>query len=132
MEPEREGNRSLSQLIVDLQRESTTLVRDEVALVRTEINDKIAQVSRGAISLAGGALVSFAALIIVLMALSELLIQFEIARWLSFLIVGGVVLIIGLIMLAKGRSNLKATHLAPERSAHSLQRDRDMVKEQVQ
>lgn len=132
MEPARESRRSLSQLIVDLQRESTTLVRDEVALMRAEVNEKVAQVSRGVISLIGGALVSFAALIIVLMAISELLILLEISRWLAFLIVGGVVLIIGLIMLGTGRSNLKTTNLAPARTSESMRRDRDMVREQMQ
>ena len=130
MDAERD-NRSLSQLVVDLQRESSTLVRDEVALVRAEINEKISQALNGAISLLIGALVAFSALIIVLIAIAELLVTFEIVGWLAYLIVGGVVLVIGLIMLAKGRSNLRPGNLAPRRTAEELRRDRELVREQA-
>jgi uncharacterized membrane protein YqjE len=130
MEPERD-NRSLTQLIVDLQRESSTLVRDEVALVRAEINEKVSQALNGAISLLMGALVAFSALIIVLVAISELLVTFDIVRWLAYLIVGGIVLIIGAIMLMKGRSNLQPSNLAPRRTAEEFRRDREMVREQA-
>lgn len=130
MDAEKE-NRSLSQLIVDLQRESSTLVRDEVALVRAEINEKVSQALNGAISLLAGALVAFSALIIVLIAIAELLITFNMAGWLAYLIVGGVVLIIGVVMLMKGRSNLQPGNLAPRRTAEELRRDREMVREQA-
>ena len=130
MEPERD-NRSLSQLIVDLQKESSTLVRDEVALVRAEINEKASQAINGVISLLTGALVAFSALIIVLIAIAELLKTFDIVGWLAYLIVGGVVLIIGVIMLMKGKSNLQPANLAPNRTAEELRRDRDLVREQA-
>jgi hypothetical protein len=124
-------NRSLSQLIVDLQRESSTLVRDEVALVRAEVNEKVSQALNGVISLLMGALVAFSALIIVLIAVAELLITLDIVGWLAYLIVGGVVLIIGVIMLMKGKSNLQPSNLKPERTAEEMRRDREMVREQV-
>lgn len=124
-------NRSLSQLIIDLQRESSTLVRDEVALVRAELNEKVSQALNGAISLLMGALVAFSALIIVLIAIAELLITLDVAGWLAYLIVGGVVLVIGVIMLMKGKSNLQPSNLKPTRTAEELRRDREMVREQV-
>ena len=130
MDAEKE-NRSLSQLIVDLQKESSTLVRDEVALVRAEINEKVSQALNGVISLLMGALVAFSALIIVLIAIAELLITLDIVGWLAYLIVGGVVLVIGVIMLMKGKSNLQPANLAPRRTAEELRRDRDMVREQA-
>ena len=124
-------NRSLSQLIVDLQRESSTLVRDEIALVRAEVNEKVSQALNGGISLLMGALVAFSALIIVLIAIAELLVTFGIVGWLAYLIVGGVVLVIGLVMLMKGKSNLQLTNLKPTRTAEELRRDREMVREQM-
>jgi Putative Actinobacterial Holin-X, holin superfamily III len=59
------------------------------------------------------------------------LMQADLALWLPALIVGGVVAIIGLIMLQKGRRNLKPVNLAPRRTAASLQRDAEFVKEHV-
>jgi hypothetical protein len=55
----------------------------------------------------------------------------EQSPWLAALIVGVVVAIIGAIMLQKGRSNLRPTNLAPQRTAASLRRDKEFVKEHV-
>ena len=52
-------------------------------------------------------------------------------RWLAALIVGGVVAVIGFVLVRKGQSDLAATRLAPERSAASLRKDVDLVREQV-
>ncbi|MDQ3196963.1 MAG: phage holin family protein, partial [Pseudomonadota bacterium] len=51
------------------------------------------------------------------------------AAWLSPLIVGGIVAVIGLIMLMKGKSNLEAHNLLPQRTLNSLQRDKDLATE---
>jgi hypothetical protein len=56
----------------------------------------------------------------------------DLTPWLAALIVGTIVAIIGAVMLQKGRSNLKATNLAPQRTAASLRRDKEFAKEQVQ
>jgi hypothetical protein len=51
--------------------------------------------------------------------------------WLGALIVGAILSVIGYVMLQNGRKEIKATTLTPERTATSLQRDKEMVKEHV-
>lgn len=123
-------DRSFVGLFRDLTRETATLVQQEVALAKAEVNEKISQVAAGTASLASGGAVAYAGLLFLL--LSAVLALNKIwDPWLSALVVGGVVLLIGLIMLGAGRSKLTAGNLAPQRTTHSLKRDKDMVKEKL-
>ena len=53
------------------------------------------------------------------------------SAWLAPLIVGVVVMIAGYIVLSRGRKQIKAESLAPERTMQSLQRDARLAKEHV-
>lgn len=126
--------RSLGTLFSDITRETTTLVQQEIALARTEVSEKVSQVGTALASLIIGGLVLFAGLLKLLDAavygIAELFPPDQ-GPWLAALIVGAVIAIIGLIMFQKGRSNLKPDQLAPQRTVHSLQRDKEFAKEQV-
>jgi hypothetical protein len=126
--------RSLGTLFSELSQETTTLVQQEVALAKAELSEKLAHLGRAVASLAIGGLVLFAGLLVLLDAavygLSTLLPP-ELRPWLAALIVGGVVAGIGFVLLQKGRSTLHSATLAPQRTAESLRRDKDMVKEHV-
>jgi drug/metabolite transporter (DMT)-like permease len=121
-------------LVSELSQETTTLLQQEIALAKTEMSEKVSQVSTALVSLALGGLVLFAGLLVLLDALvyglSELLPP-DLTPWLPALIVGIVVAIIGAVLLQKGRRNLQTSSLMPQRTATSLQRDTHMVKEQV-
>jgi len=127
-------DRSIGTLVSELSQETTTLLQQEIALAKTEMSEKISQVSTALVRLALGGLVLFAGLLVLLDALvyglSELLPP-DLTPWLPALLVGIVVAIIGAILLQKGRSNLQTSSLMPQRTATSLQRDTHMVKEQV-
>lgn len=49
----------------------------------------------------------------------------------SALIVGGIVALIGAVLVMLGRKNVKPRMLPPERTAHQLWQDAELVKEQV-
>lgn len=127
-------DRSIGALVSELSQETTTLLQQEIALAKTEMSEKVTQVSRALVSLALGGLVLFAGLLVLLDALvfglSELM-PVDLTPWLPALIVGVVVAIIGAMLLQKGRRNLQTSHLMPQRTTASLQHDRDMVREQV-
>ena len=57
---------SIVYLLKKLRDDTTTLVRDEISLAKTEISEKIASTSRNIGYLAAGALVAYAALLLVL------------------------------------------------------------------
>ncbi len=130
---ERDG-RTLPELFSDLWRGTSTLVHEELELAKADVSEKVSQAAHatGAMAIGGG--VAFAGFLVLLLAAANALamvLPIGMAAWLSPLIVGGVVLIIGLIMVSGGRNRLKAGNLEPTRSMQSLRRDRQLVKEHV-
>jgi hypothetical protein len=127
-------DRSIGQLLADLSNESTALVRNEIDLAKAEISEKVTQVGLAVAALAAGGLVLFAGFLVLLDAavfgLSKVL---EPYGWpaLAALIVAVATMIIGAIILMIGKSSLKPENLSPRRTAESLRRDTQMVKEQV-
>jgi uncharacterized membrane protein YgdD (TMEM256/DUF423 family) len=124
--------RSLIGLFSDLWRETQTLVHQEAQLAKAEISQKVSQVTTGAGEIAAGGVVLFAGFIVLLFAAVgalQLMIASEHAIWLAPLIVGVVVMIVGYIVLSRGRKQLQAENLAPERTMESLQRNATLAKE---
>jgi cytochrome c biogenesis protein CcdA len=126
--------RSIPQLLGDFTRDTMALIQDELALARSEANEKISQVIRGMSSMAAGGAVLFAALLVLLQAAVIGLAQFMESgwEWLSPLIVGLIVAVVGWAMLAAGRKRVQAENLKPQRTMDEARRDRDFVKERMQ
>lgn len=123
-------HRPISSLFSDLINDLTKLFRQEILLAKTEISEKVGQATSGGISMIAGGAVIFAGFLVILngavLALANIW-----APWLSALIVGGVVVVIGALFLSKGRSNFKAKNLAPRRTTESLRRDKELVRDYV-
>jgi xanthine/uracil permease len=124
-------SRSVGELVRDLANDVSNLVRQELNLARTEAQDKLHQTIAAVVAMIAGALIAFAALIVLLDALVYGLTEAGLERWLAALIVGGVVAIVGFILVRKGQKDLSATRLAPERTTANVRKDINLVKEQV-
>ncbi|QBQ55755.1 phage holin family protein [Nitrosococcus wardiae] len=130
-------NRSVTSLLSDLAREVTTLMRQELQLAKAEASEKVSQVEAGIGSLIAGGAVAFGGFLILLQfmvyGLADLLDEgYDIPQlWVSSLIVGLVVLLIGYFLLRKGQRDLKAKRLVPRRTAGSLRRDAELAKKEV-
>lgn len=125
-------NRGMSDILVDLTREFTGLLRREVRLAKTELSDNVtlAVVALGMIA-AGGAL-SIAALVVLLEAAVGVLIdEAGFTQPQADLLVGAVVWVIAAIVVGIGLSRLKASSLAPTHTVEQLQRDAAVAKYQV-
>lgn len=121
-------DRSIPQLLRDLTNQYSQLMRDEFALMKAEMQQKVNQVASGAVMLGVGAVLGLAALIFLLLA-ATLALANVVAPWLSALIVGGATLVVALIVVSKGRSNLKTANLQPQRSINSVREDARFTKE---
>lgn len=127
-------DKSLGTLFSDLTRETLDLVRQEIALGRAEMTEKISAAQTGITSMAIGGAVAAAGLLIVLLAVVNLLAMYlppDLAPWLAPLIVGVVVALIGYGMLKAGSTKLKPDNLVPHRTVDSLMRDKRVVKGRV-
>lgn len=115
--------RTLGELLSELSRETSVLVRKEVELATTEMTAK-ARTAGGHVALAatGGAL-AHAALLVLLAAFVVGLTQLGVAAWLAALIVAVVVGAVGYMLINKGVSALRATRVVPTHTVQSLKED---------
>ncbi len=126
--------KSLPTLFSDLTRETLDLMRQEIALARAEVSQKISTAEKAMVAIAIGAAIALAGLLLVLQAVVNgvaMLLPPDQAPWLAPLLVGLVIAGIGYAMISSGRSNLKPENLAPRRTMHSLRRDTAVVQERA-
>jgi hypothetical protein len=120
---------SISELISDLTRETSELIHREVELARLEVSQAVARIQTGMSSMAIGGIFAFAGFLVLLAAAAFGLDLVLHTPWLSTLIVGGAAVVLGVVMLAVGKSRL--TRLTPERSLRSLRRDTELVQDHL-
>ena len=89
-----ESPHSLGELVGGLAGDIQDLVRGEIALARSELDQKLQRVILAAIWLVGGALVGFAGLVVVLQGVSAAL-ALVIPTWAAALIVGVIIIVVG-------------------------------------
>jgi hypothetical protein len=129
MQTDNQG-RSLGSLFADLTQETTGLVRQEVDLAKAEISEKASQVGMAVASLAVGGALALAGFLVLLQA-AVVALSNVLDPWLASLIIGGVVAIIGIILMLKGRNDLTARSLAPQRTIESVQEDAQVARERL-
>jgi hypothetical protein len=122
--------RSLPELISALTGDLANLVRKESELVRTEVSEKIAQTGKAASQMSIGAALLLGAFLVLLQALVIALSKVMDPLWAS-LVVGVGVGLVGFTLVKGGADKIKPAELAPDRTARQLQKDAQMVKEQV-
>ena len=129
---ERRDDRPLGELLGDFSNQTATLVRQEIDLARTEMQAKAATAARSVgLMGAGGVVIHAAFLAVVIGAIAFLSSAFDLDVWLSALLVGLVLAIVGFLLIQQGRSSLTRTSLAPERTIRSLKDDAEWAREQT-
>jgi len=123
--------RSLGELFAELSRETTTLVRQEVDLAKTELSQKAAHVGKDVGFLAAGAAVLYAGFLALIAALIVGLGEAGLPWWVSALIVGLVIAGVGGYLVWTGINDLRSRNLAPTQTIESLKEDQRWVSNQT-
>ncbi|HEX8598160.1 MAG TPA: phage holin family protein [Chloroflexia bacterium] len=126
-----QDDRSLGELFADLAKESSVLVRQEVALAKAEMTQKAGQVGKDIGFLAVGGLVLYAGLLAIIAAIIIVLGTIGVPWWLAALVVGVLVAGVGYFLVQKGMQALKTENLAPKQTIETLKEDAEWAKEQV-
>lgn len=121
---------SLGELFGSLARDMSTLVRQEVALAKTELTQSAAQIGKGAAAIAVGGLLAFFGAGALVAALI-LLLALKMPSWVAALIVGVVLCGIGGLMAMGALAKLKKGDLAPRQTVETLKEDTQWMKEQM-
>ncbi|MFP4436771.1 MAG: phage holin family protein [Chloroflexaceae bacterium] len=126
-----ESGESIAHILGEMVADAQHLFRKELDLAKHEARVEVKKGLQGAIALAGGAAVAALGGLFLLFAVAFLLPEvFNIDVWLSFLIVGVVMAIIGAIMLLVGRSRLQQLDPTPHETIDSVRKDAEWIREQ--
>lgn len=123
-------DKSLGELLGDLAREMTTLVRKEVQLAKTEITEKVGATVRGSAALVVAATLGFVGFQ-ALVAAAVLLLAQSVSPPLAALIVGAVLLLLAGVGAVIGLGSLKKGVSPPEQTVETLKEDVQWAKEQL-
>ena len=131
-------DRSLGQLLKELTSETTTLLKQEVDLAKTEMSEKASRVGTNLGSLAVGGGVAFLGALALLAAaiygLTSVLDQFMslgVAVWLAPLIIGLILAAVGYSLVKKALETLKRESLTPQKTTESLQENKEWLKQKI-
>lgn len=131
------GNtRNIADVARELGLEVGDLLRQEMALARTEMREKAGTVVRNLASLAAGGLVAYLGIAFVLaagsMLLTSALVSADVdpttASWIATLAVGVLVLVIGWALVQKAISTLRRARLYPDKTIDSLKENARWIK----
>jgi membrane protein len=121
---------SIGGLVAGLVDDGRRLFRQETLLARVEMQEALAQVMRYIAAMAGGQLVLYASVMILLSALSVLL-GAMVPLWFATLLVGLLALIVGGLRVRSGLRALKQLRPVPKQTIDSLREDVEMVKDHL-
>jgi hypothetical protein len=142
MHPETQPSNatSIAALLKDLRDESSTLLRQEVALAKTELKENTTRMTNHLVHIAIGGVVAYAGGIVLLIGLGHLLgallvragVDNEVATWLAPALLGLVVALIGWGMLARAKSALAHDDVLPRRTLDSLRTNKEWAQTKLQ
>lgn len=122
--------RSLGELFSELSDEVRLLFRQEVALARTEVSSKVSHISRDAMRIGIGAVLAFVGFE-ALVAAGIVALDLILPLWLSALIVGAVLAIVGYVLIRQGMNDVKRRGITPTETLDSLKEDREWLRNQI-
>lgn len=125
-----ESQKSVGQLFGDLVDETRTLVRQEIALAKTELSEKAAFAGRNAGIAGAGALVILLGALPILAGI-VIALGHKIGYATSAFLVGALFVIAGIVMVMKALKAFKSEPLAPQQTAAQVRETKQWMKEQV-
>lgn len=109
------ADRPLKELVSELGHDTGLLVRQEIALAKAELKQKVVRAAKGAATIGIAAFVAYTGVLAILAAVVLILIALGVVAWLAALIVGVVVVLAGYLLAQHGRRTLARSD-AEERS----------------
>lgn len=126
-----ERGASLQELVGDAIRDGAELASKEFALFRAEMTSNATGIAKGAAMFLAASVFAVASLIWLTQALVYGLEVVTHSKWISALIVGGLLLVVAIVLILLGKRYLSAAALAPNRTMESIKRDKALLSEKA-
>lgn len=130
--PPLEPEPSLGELFRQLAQDSSTLIRQEVALAKTELTRSLSRAAVGAAGIVAGALVAVVGVLVLIAALVVGLGDLIDNYWLSALIVGVLFVAIGGLLAKSNLDRVKGVDYKPDLTIQTLKEDKRWAQAEAQ
>lgn len=127
-----EAEPSLGDLFKQLANDSTTLIKQEVALAKAELSNSLGRATSDAVWIAVGGGVAMVGALVLVACLVVGLGQLIGSYWLSALIVGLLFVIIGGALAMSYLNKLKQVEMKPDATIQTLKEDKQWAQAEVQ
>lgn len=122
---------SISQLLSGLVADAQTLVRREIDLAKREVAGELDKAKQGGVLIGAGVGLAVVGGILLGHMLAQLLQDvFDISLWISYLVVGGLMTIGGVLLLRQGAARMSQINPVPQETIDSVRKDVEWIKEQ--
>lgn len=112
-------DRSIGQLVSELTQELRTLLRQEMDLFTVEMKEKLSKAAKDAVAIGVGGVFIYSGFLVLLAAMVLGAATF-LPDWGAALLVATVFIVLGFVLVQKGRKDLKQMEVKPEQTAESL------------
>jgi len=121
---------SLSSLVGGIINDFQSLMKQEVTLARREIAEEMQKAKQAAISIGIGIGIAWTGGLLLILMLVFLLSWAvpAIPLWAAFGIVGGILVLIGVALLALAKKKAESIHMVPERTAETMKENLQWIK----
>lgn len=120
--------RSIGDVLSDLFRDGSQLLRQEVELAKTEMRENVSKLLRDSIGIAVGAVLALLGSL-ALLAAAVLALALVLPAWAAALIVGGVLFLIGIVTILMAVRALRKASVAPTKTMATVREDVRVVRE---
>jgi 2-methylcitrate dehydratase PrpD len=124
-------SRSIPEVISALTGDLANLVRKESELVRTEVKENIASAAKAGVTMSAGAALLLGGFLTLMAAVVLGLSKVMDPAW-AALLVGVIAGLVGFTLVRGAAKKVQPSALAPDRAARQIQKDAQLIKEQVQ
>jgi uncharacterized membrane protein len=123
---------TLAQLVSDLVSDAKLLLRQELALAKYEIQEEVGKTKSAFVSLGiGAAVTAIGGLLLVLMLVHGLNALTGWPLWTCYAIVGAIFVLVGLMMLYRGKSRMMQIELVPPQTVETMKENLRWIKEKA-
>ena len=125
-------NPSITEIVRELSSDLSNLVRSEITLAKTELQENVSRLGTGAGLLGGAGIVGLFAAEFVLLAIMFGLVRAGLPTWASALIVAVALGIVAGVLAMRGKKNVSGASLAPQRAIEQVRSDFRVIKSDVE
>jgi hypothetical protein len=131
IEPIDRAEPSMTALVTGIVNDAQELIKQQLALFKSEIRADLARAREAAATLTLGlSILCLGGVLLTFMFAHLLASAYEIPTWAGFGIVGGALVVLGLVLYGAGRSKLAALHPLPEGTVRAVKENVQWLKNQ--